>query len=248
MEVHFNMAQTQRQFELPLLRIGSIAFLAGVIVVIVSTLLHPSREDPANHSLVFMEYANSDPWIAVHIGQFVGGGVIFAGGFGTLYLLLVRSESGTISILALIGFAVAIMTASAIAILQAVDGIALKRAVDSWAAASAEEKAITFQVAEGIRWIEYGANSIFRILQGTVAVIFGVAIAKSMLVSRWIGGAGIIVGTITIVAGLEVAYVGFTYTNIVGLRGISMIIYFIWVGILAGFMWRKAMSKSNQKI
>jgi hypothetical protein len=23
-------------------------------------MLHPSREDPANHSLMFMEYANSD--------------------------------------------------------------------------------------------------------------------------------------------------------------------------------------------
>jgi hypothetical protein len=135
------------------------------------------------------------------------------------------------------------MTASAITILQAVDGIALKMAVDSWAAAPAEKKAITFQVAEGIRWIEYGTNSIFRILQGTVAVIFGVAIVKSMLLSRWIGGAGVIVGAVTIVAGLEVAYVGFAYTNIVGLRGIFMIIYFIWVGILGVYMLRKTMSK-----
>ena len=151
--------------------------------------------------------------------------------------------------MAWLGFAVAIMTASALTILQAVDGIALKMAVDSWAAApAAQEKAITFRVAEGIRWIEYGTNSIFRILQGTVAVIFGVAIVKSMLLSRWIGGAGVIVGAVTIVAGLEVDYVGFAYTNIVGLRGISMIIYFIWIGILGGFMWRKAMSKSNQKI
>ena len=62
----------------------------------------------------------------------------------------------------------------------------------------------------------------------------------------WSGG--VIVGAATIVAGLEVAYVGFAYTNIVGLRGISMIICFIWIGILDGFMWRKAMSKSNQKI
>jgi hypothetical protein len=161
-----------------------------------------------------------------------------------LYLLLVRSESSTISALAWLGFAVAIMTASVIAILQAVDGIALKMVVNSWAAAPAEEKAITFRVAEGVRWIEYGTNSIFRILQGTVVVIFGVAIVKSALLSRWIGGVGVIVGAVTIVAGLEVAYVGFAYTNIVGLRGISMTIYFIWVGILGGFMWRKSMSKS----
>jgi hypothetical protein len=148
---------------------GSIAFLAGIVIVIVSTEFHPSREDPTNHPLVFMEYANSDPWIAVHIGQFAGGIVVFAGGFGSLYLLLVRSESSTTPALALLGFAVAIMTASAIAILQAVDWIALKMAVDSWAVA--EEKAITFRVAEGIGWTEIGTNSIVRILQGTVASI-----------------------------------------------------------------------------
>jgi hypothetical protein len=57
------------------------------------------------------------------------------------------------------------MTANAIAVLQAVDGIALKMAVDSWVAAPPEEKAIIFRVAEGIRLIEYGTNSIFHILQ-----------------------------------------------------------------------------------
>jgi hypothetical protein len=76
-----------------------------------------------------------------------------------------------------------------------------------------------------------------------VAVIFGVAIAKSVLLSRWIGGAGVIVGAISIIAGIEVAYLGFGYTNFVGLRGISMIIYFIWVGIIGAFMWRKTISK-----
>src|SRR5919198_2661075 len=99
-----------------------------------------------------------------------------------------------------------------------------------------------FRVAEGIRWVEIGTNSIFRILQGTVAVIFGVAIVKSMLLSRWIGGAGVLVGAISIIAGIEVAYVGFGYTNFVGLRGISMIIYFIWVAGLGIFMWGKTIS------
>jgi hypothetical protein len=67
-------------------------------------------------------------------------------------------------------------------------------AVDSWIAAPPEEKAVTFRVAEGIRFIEYGNNSIFRILQGTLAIIFGVAIVNSKLLSRWIGEAGVIVG------------------------------------------------------
>ena len=128
------MAQTLPQFQRPLLRIGSITFLAGVIIVVVSTAIHPSREDPSNHLLVFEEYANSDTWIAIHIGQLAGGIMVFAGGFVALFRLLAQSESSMASALAWIGLALAIMTASAIAILQAVDGIALKMAVDSWVA------------------------------------------------------------------------------------------------------------------
>ena len=224
-----------------MLRIGSIAFLAGVIIVIVSTTIHPSTEDPSNHPIVFAEYANDDSWIAVHIGQFAGGIMVFAGGFVALFRLLVQSGSSIASILAWFGLAVAIMTASAIAVLQAVDGITLKMAVDSWVAAPPEEKAITFRVAEGIRFIEYGTNSIFRILQGTLAIIFGVAIVKSKILSKWIGGAGVVIGAVTIYAGLEVAYLGFG--GLTTIIGVSMIIYFIWVGILGGLMWRKSMSK-----
>src|SRR5918999_6319761 len=206
---HFNMTQNPPQFQRPLLKIGSILFIAGMVIAIVSTVIHPSTEDPSNHSLVFAEYASDDSWIAVHIGQFVGVIMVFAGGFVALYLLLVRSESSTASTLAWIGLALAIMTASAFAVLQAVDGIALKMAVDSSVAAPSEDKAITFRVAEGIRFIEYGTNSIFRILQGLVAIIFGVAIVKTNLLSKSIGGAGIIIGAVTIYAGLEVAYLGF---------------------------------------
>jgi hypothetical protein len=160
------MTQTQPQFLRPLFRIGSITFLAGMIITVSSTAIHPSTEEPANHLLVFVEYASDDSWIAVHIGQLVGVIMVFAGGFVALFRLLVLSVSIATHILAWIGLVLAIMTASAIAVLQAVDGIALKRAVDSWVSAPPEEKAITFRVAEGIRFIEYATNSIFRILQG----------------------------------------------------------------------------------
>jgi hypothetical protein len=230
-------AQPQPQFQRLLLRIGSIAFLAGMVIAIVSTAFHPSTEDPSNHLLVFAEYASDDSWIAIHIGQFAGVIMVFAGGFVALYRLLVQSEPSMASVLAWIGLALAIMTASAFAVLQAVDGIAQKMAVNSWVAAPSEDKAITFRVAEGIRFIEYGTNSIFRILQGLVAIIFGVAIVKSKVLSRWIGGAGVVIGAVTVYAGLEVAYLGFGYATTE--YGISMIIYFIWVGILGGLMWKK---------
>jgi hypothetical protein len=241
------MTHVQPQFQRSLLRIGSVALLAGAIIAIVSTIFHASTEDPANHLLVFTTYASDDSWIAIHIGQFAGVIMVFAGGFVALSRLLVQSESSMVYTLAWIGLALAIMTASAFAVLQAVDGIGNKLAVDSWVAAPSDEKAITFGVAEGVRFIEIGANSYFRILQGIVAVIFGIAILKNKLISKWIGGVGAIIGAVTIYAGLEVSYQGFggLTTEI----GVSMIIYFIWAGIIGGSMWKKSTSilKTNQK-
>jgi hypothetical protein len=49
---------------------------------------------------------------------------------------------------------------------------------------SEEEKAIASRVAEGIRWTKIGINSLFRILQGTVGIIFGIAAPKSALLAR----------------------------------------------------------------
>ena len=63
-----------------------------------------------------------------------------------------------------------------------------------------------------------------------------------MLLSRWIGAAGIFTGALTIAAGVEVAYVGFASVN-TGLGLYSKIIYYIWIAILGAFMWRKTMSK-----
>jgi hypothetical protein len=79
------MAQTTSRSERLLLRMGSIAFLAGVVIAIVATAIHPSTEDTSNHPLVFTKYASNDSWIAVHIGQFAGVIMVFAGGFVTLF-------------------------------------------------------------------------------------------------------------------------------------------------------------------
>src|SRR5215213_7184780 len=150
--------------ERTMLRMGSVAFIAGIVITIVSTMFHASSEDLTNHPVVFAVYAESDLWIAAHIGQFAGVMLVFAGGFVALFRLLVGSESSAASALAWLGFAVTIMAASTFAVLQAVDGIALKRAVDSWyntstsTTTTTEEKAIAFRVAEGIRWIESGIN------------------------------------------------------------------------------------------
>ena len=61
------MRETTLQFEHPLLRIGSITFLTGLAIFIISSAFHAGREDPTNHLRVFAEYANSDPVGAINI-------------------------------------------------------------------------------------------------------------------------------------------------------------------------------------
>jgi hypothetical protein len=227
-------------FERPMLRMGSVALIAGVVITVVSTLFHASSEDLTNHPVVFAVSAQSGTWIAAHIGQFAGVMLIFAGEFVALFRLLVGSESRTASALSWFGLVVAIVTASTFAILQAVDGIALKMAVNSWYATpvASEEKAIAFRIAEGIRWTEIGINSYFRILQGTVGIIFGIAIAKSAILSRWIGAVGIAVGAASIAAGVVTAYIGFSDL----VADLALILY-AWIVILGIFMWRKTRAK-----
>src|SRR5215207_10875290 len=246
------VASSTPDFERSILRMGSIAFLAGMVIFLVSTILHPGREDPTNHPLVFAEYAEDELWVASHIGQFAGGMLAFAGGFIALFRLLSRSESGITSALAWMGLAATIAAGSALAVLQAVDGIALKIAVDTWYAIAPSpsaddggEKAIAFRVAEGIRWTEIAANSFFRILQGSVGIIFGVAIAVSATLSRWIGALGIIAGVATVILGVSVAYVGFATVGSIE-DTISTWTYLPWIIILGISMWRKTTTEEKK--
>ena len=239
-----------------MLRMGSVAFIAGLAIAVVSTIIHPTGtgEELMNNPFIFAVYAEDDLWIASHIGQFAGIMLIYAGGFVALHRLLARSQSGSVaSALAWFGLVTAILTASAFTILQAVDGVALKIAVDTWyaipsspsEAADGEqegEKAIAFRVAEGLRWTEWGVQAYYRMLQGAVALIFGVAIVKSALLSRWIGAVGIAVGAVGIAAGVVVAYVGFSSVRD-PVADLSTFILYPWIVILGIFMWRKTRVK-----
>jgi hypothetical protein len=58
-----------------------------------------------------------------------------------------------------------------------VDGITLKRAVDAWASAPAEQETAAFAEAEAIRWTEMGMNALSYFLAGLILFLCGLAIA-----------------------------------------------------------------------
>ena len=244
------MVASTPELERPMLRMGSIAFFAGLAIALVSTLaFHPTGtgEELMNNPFIFAVYAEDDLWIASHIGQFAGILLIFAGGFVALHRLLVKSESATASALSWLGLVTAIITASTFTILQAVDGIALKVATDTWYAippSEEERKAIYLGVAEGIRWNEWGLQSYYRMLWGAASVIFGVAIIKSVVLRKWIGAVGIAAGVVTIASGVVMAYVGFSSARDL-VADLSTFLFYPWLVILGIFMWRKTRVKEK---
>jgi predicted small integral membrane protein len=98
----------------------------------------------------------------VHYAQFAAV-MLLLGGFVILHKVI---AGGSPRIVDQLVFVATIMSAAALTVLQAVDGVALKHAVDAWAAATGPEQTERFGDAETMRWLEWGVNSFFYSLVG----------------------------------------------------------------------------------
>ena len=206
----------------------------GIVVILVSEYFHPSREDPMDNPAVFMEYAHSDIWTTVHLAEYFGF-LLLLGGLVALYYS-VSAKPGVGVGLAPFGLAAAVTTAASFTVLQAVDGIALKRAVDAWASAPAEQETAAFAAAEAIRWTEIGMNSLSFFLSGLTLLLCGGAIALGTVYPRWAGWIALVSGAALMYHGaVVVSYEGFgpSIANLVGL-----ILLGVWTFIIAVLMWR----------
>src|SRR5215208_5309668 len=102
--------------------------LGGLVVnAIQRMLLHPSGAED-DHEAIFTEYAESDVWVATHLAEFVLVLVALAG-----LLVLCRALRPETPYLALLAAGALIASGATWAVLQAVDGVTLKQAVDAWA-------------------------------------------------------------------------------------------------------------------
>jgi hypothetical protein len=127
---------------------------------------------------------------------------------GFLVLHRVLQIRGEVPVLGTFAVAGTVATAAVWAVLQAVDGVTLKKSVDAWAAASGSEKTVRFADAETIRWVEWGLQSYFRLLFGLTFLLFGAAIARTGIVWRWIGWVGIAAALLYMAVGVSVGHNG----------------------------------------
>jgi len=186
-----------------LLRWSGELLLGGLVLsTAVTVLFHPGGGEDV-HETIFAEYAASASWEWVHLAQFVG--VLLAlGGLIVLHQVL-RPRAPRLSAFAA-GLTVA--TAAVWAVLQAVDGITLKQAVDAWVAADGPDKAVRFADAEVVRWTEWGAQSYFRVLMGAALLLFGAAILSTRLLPAWTGCVAVLAGILSVAIGVDVGYSG----------------------------------------
>ena len=131
------------------------------------------------------------------------------------------------------------------AALQAVDGIALKAMVDAWAEAPALQKESAFRAAFAVRQLEIGFASMFCLSMGITATVFGVALLSDGSYPKWLASLAIVGGLPTAVAGIVIAYTGFS--------GLAMavnmpanFILLLWMLVLGWFMWRRGGTVPNR--
>jgi len=80
-----DVMDTRMRAEANTTRIGAIALPLEVTLFVVATaIFHPHREAPMDNPAVFMEYAESDTWVAIHFAQWFAA-LLLIGGFVALY-------------------------------------------------------------------------------------------------------------------------------------------------------------------
>jgi hypothetical protein len=220
------------------LRLSAVLLAVGFVLYVVVGLLHP--DGPANnHRVVFAEYAGSAGWTAVHLGQFAGMAVIIAG-LLVLYSAL-GLRAGPAAWVARLGAASATVALGLYGVLQAVDGVALKQAVDAWASAPEAEKAARFAGAESIRWLEWGTRSYQSFMFGLTLILLGGAVAATATLPRALGYLMGLSGLAYIVQGWVLGSEGFPATNTFAILAgyVLVLAWIIWLVVVA---WRTKQS------
>lgn len=216
------------------LRLSAGLLLAGQLLYIAVTLFHAGG-DANNHPAIFAAYAANRIWIVVHLGQFVSMAILLAGLLALFFALDVRD--GTVKWAGRFGAASAVAALALYGVLQAVDGIALKQAVNAWASAPEAEKTARFASAEAIRWLEWGMRSYQDFAQALALLLFAAAMARTAWIPRpiaWLMGLS---GLAYLVQGWMVGSEGFSPTQSVAivLAWVLSLMWMIWLLVAA---WR----------
>src|SRR5215207_3250816 len=209
------------------LRLSATLVVIGEVLFAIVTLVHPDG-DANNHPGVFAKYASDASYEALHVVQFVFMAVLLLGLFVLSFALNIRSGAfGWMDRFAAVSAMVALALYGGI---QAVDGVALKHAVDAWVNAPETEKAARFASAETVRWLEWGMNSYQLFMFALALILLASVIVGTARVPRAIG---FLMGLAAVPLFVQSQVIGTSGFSVVALP--LMLAWSIWLLIVA---WR----------
>jgi hypothetical protein len=214
-------------------RTGASCAFIGCVLLGIGTSMHPMHADPNDAAAAFAEYAAASNWITGHLLQFTGIALLLA------FMLILSRQLRATSGLRQVATGGAVASLAAAAVLQAVDGIALKAMVDAWAAAPTAEKPAAFSAAFAVRQIEIGLASLLSILFGATCALFGLLLHGDGRYPRWIGGAAFAGGAGFAASGVWIAQSGFS-PAVMNIQMPASLMTVAWIVGVAAIHWRRA--------
>ena len=163
--------------------VAAMCAIAGSLLLLTGTYLHPVPADPNDAVQALAAYARDRFWVPSDLMQLVGAILALA----SLLIVARQLQRRTATVWSHLASAGAIASIALTAALQAVDGIALRVMVQNWATAAITQKPIAFQSAFAVRQLEIGLASVLSILLGATATLYGVALARQSHVSPVVG-------------------------------------------------------------
>jgi len=110
--------------------------------------------------------------------------------------------------------------------------------VNAWAAAPAAQKDGVFLAAFAVRQVEIGLASLASLFMGLTVTVYGVALLVDQTYPQWLGGLAIVGGIPVMVAGVVMAYTGFSeLAMLINMPASSLLL--VWMLLLGGYMWRR---------
>jgi Domain of unknown function (DUF4386) len=216
-------------------RVIAVCAFSGCLLLIIGTYLHPMPDDPNDALQTFAAYAADRLWIASHLMQLAGVALILT----TLTLIGTLQRQATVSIAYQVAAMGAIVCLAIAGALQAIDGIALKKAVNSWSQAPAETKNAAFSAAFAIRQIEIGLASVLSIAFGVTATLYGSAMLADDIFPAWLAILALPGGIATAISGVVMAYSGFSALEMIISMPASYLLL-LWVLIIGVVMWQRS--------
>jgi len=210
--------------------------LAGAALLTAGALLHPAHADPGSPAAAFAEYADASRglWVTGHLLQL--GGVA---GLVLVIVLLARAVDGTrgsawAQVTAVSGTA-GLATA---AVLQAVDGIALKAVVDLWSGAG-EDRPALFAAALAVRQVEIGLDALVALLLAAAFLAFGIGLVTAPAGNQGLGALAVVAAGAAAVNGLALALSGFSAATMLATT-VTGALTLGWTLLAAVWSWRRA--------